>query len=400
LLVLLLTVDPSSQSFYFKCNVDSALKADCVEAKFTGKPEIEFDLKPKNSSLNNIKAVSIAYRPNERLNLTRFPIELFAALQNLRDIYILSYSFDTIAFDDTMANLESLCTINNDLKTFKSTLMFQNARLINIDLYYNSITTIEKDTFNNMIGLQLVSLRTNRITSIHPEAFRHMNDLKKLVLNNNPLRSLHVELFQSLQPNLYELILAATEMIELPKGAFKNFDNLTLLDLQRNKLSTFDTRELELSYCKTLKLAENQIKSVSLNGVKGLVELNLSSNSLDYFNATEKGLMSCNVLILNKNHLTEFDLKNVEKLDEIDLESNELTTISSEMFPAGSKLTKYSFKHNRITSIDKKFFDHLENPNSFAFLNNPCVKEDKANGQKISSLKQCFENFSRNLIAA
>jgi Leucine-rich repeat (LRR) protein len=204
-----------------------------------------------------------------------------------------------------------------------------------------------------MIGLQVVSISCNRITTVHPEAFSHMKKLKKLALDYNPLKSFQVELFQSLQPNLMELILAATNLYEIPDGAFKNLVNLTLVDLQKNKLSNFNARELGLTYSKVLDLEGNKLYNVSLHGVKGLVELDLSSNYLNVFNATENGLTSCMTLKLGSNVLRNFEAKNVDNLDEVDLASNVLTTLSIELFPDGTTLKKYNFRNNHIKSIEK-----------------------------------------------
>jgi Leucine-rich repeat (LRR) protein len=328
--------------------------------------------------------------------LTKFPTELIAAVPNIREFAIYSYTFDKIEFDDTMANLDVLYVIINKLKTFKSTLTVENAKIRYIDLYYNELSTIEKDTFKNMNEMQIISVSTNRVMTIHPDAFKHMKYLKKLGLDHNPLKIIDLELFQSLQPNLNELILSSTDLYELPKAAFKNFVNLTLIDLQQNRLSTFNARDLQLSFCKTLDLSENKIYNISLHGVTGLVELDLASNFLSVFNSTEIGLTSCMTLKLNKNILRIFDARNLESLDEVDLAYNILTTLSTELFSEGITLKKYDFRSNHIKSIEKKFMKLLGTLLMVCFQGFPCAKEKTVQWwHEVYDLKQCFKNYEK-----
>jgi Leucine-rich repeat (LRR) protein len=391
-------VDPTLQTFSIKCQFTKPSNVTCEQAFYIGKSKFEIILSPKDASTYKITdlVMSSKSKPKPRGNLTRFPKELIVELPKLNRMEIIAYTFDSVVFDDSIAKLEELLLLENKIKTFKSTLTGENSKISYLKLFANGITEIEADFFKGMNGLRRISLDRNQITKINPDAFKHLKMLYRINLSNNPLKTIQVEMFQSIPPNLNELILIKISISEFPNGAFKNFLNLTVIDLFQNNLKSFIARDLELKNCEKLYLGNNKIEKINLNGVAGLRKLLLGSNRLNTFNVTENGLTSCKKIELFKNNISEFTLNNVTNLEEINLESNKLKSISAEMFSEDAMLKKVSFRKNRITSIDKKFMDLLTKPNLTDFIINPCAKEEVISQKKVVNLKRCFKNFEKD----
>jgi Leucine-rich repeat (LRR) protein len=396
-----LLIDLSSQSFYFSCReqkkeLKKHLPIFCNQAYLTNKTNFELVLSPKNVSSKDVTDI---YLWNSRFqtmnNLTRFPSEMFDVFPKMLGLQIAFYTMESIVFDDSMAKLEDVFIFQSGLKSFKSTLTSENAEISFLNIFFNELSMVDKDTFKGMNDMRELSLSCNKISSVHHESFVHMKMLKKINLSANPLKSLAIELVQSFPANMDQINLAYTRLAEIPNGAFKNYINLTVLSLFKNNLKTFIARDLDLSYCKTLDLGNNTIEQVNFEGLKGLEELKLDNNLLTTFNASDVGLSSCEDISLSKNNLTDFNLANVENLEEVYMDLNKLTTISSELFPQDATLKNVSFQSNQITSVDKKILDLLAKPDLFGLALNPCTKKVTINGKDIFNYKQCFKNFEK-----
>jgi len=107
-------------------------------------------------------------------------------------------------------------------------------------------------------------------------------------------------------PGLTEMSLVNNALTEFPY--FDKYPNLAMLNLQGNKLTSFDASPLKS--LQILTLAHNEITSVTFDN-PSLWGLDLQHNNLEHFTASGINVMS--QLFLSDNKLSEIDLTSISK---------------------------------------------------------------------------------------
>jgi hypothetical protein len=246
-----------------------------------------------------------------------------------------------------------------------------------------------------MFDMRAIWVIRNKISTIHPEAFKDMPLLTEVNLWDNKLTSLSVESIKSMSPSVSRLELQTNQITELPEGVFEKFNNLSLLNLAQNNLTSLDSTLLKLTSVKSLQLYFNAIKFLNMQGVKNLNNLYVVANGLTSFNASEIGITSCQQIDVTKNKLESFNLTGIENLQIVQMAKNNLTTISEDMFPENFEPTSMAFDNNQIKSIEKRFITTYGKEFAVAFQNNPCAKLMKPKDPKSMNLDSCFKAFEK-----
>ncbi|CAG9803863.1 unnamed protein product [Chironomus riparius] len=295
------------------------------------------------------------------------------------------------------------------LKNIPSTQSVPND-ITHIDLSYNELTTLHRDTFRGLTHLTILDLSRNRLNFLPNDLLLDLDSLSTLRLQENNLQRVDNQLFLKLR-SLKILDVSINHLSNaLPLELFQsiyhikviNFSNNKLnkfpllleqseleeLDISKNEICAIDNKDLfELKKLKTLRLSENSLAFVSeekfynsykrkpfqklkepfdigfgskQNPIdasicfsqleKGLKRLMLFSNNFKYLHSNSfEGLSSLSSLLLNNNNLKDFDadvFSPLISLSKLRLDSNKLQFLPKDCLDNIPKLTKIKLDKN------------------------------------------------------
>ncbi|XP_069084901.1 keratocan [Pleurodeles waltl] len=228
------------------------------------------------------------------------------------------------------------------------------SRIWYLYLQNNQIETISKKSFANATDIKWINLNKNNITNrgIEKNLLRSMNNLLFLLLEDNKLEEVPAPLPASLE----QLRLARNKISLIPEGVFSNLENLTMLDLQHNKLSdsAFQSSTLQgLKNLMQLNVAKNSLKKMPPSLPSNTMQLFLDNNLIEaipknYFNSVPKVAF----IRLNYNKLSDAGIPenvfNISSLLDLQLSYNQLTTVP----PINAHLERLYLDHNKIISVN------------------------------------------------
>jgi hypothetical protein len=155
-----------------------------------------------------------------------------------------------------------------------------SGEIVSIDLSFNSISILVKDSFVNMPRLDTVVVSDNSITSVYPEVFLILQDLRHLDMHNNNIDYIHPNTFRN-NPSLSVLDLSYNKLARL-QHVFNSTQELRILNLSSNVLTYEDlTFLLPITSLQILDLSKNTIETISeeiFEGMMDLKHLNVSGN--------------------------------------------------------------------------------------------------------------------------
>nr|ALX81652.1 toll-like receptor 7 [Phascolarctos cinereus] len=269
--------------------------------------------------------------------------ENLTELDNLEMLYLgqncyfrnpcnVSFFIEKDAFQ-SLRNLTVLSLKANNLTTVPTTLP---SSLTELYLYNNVIQSIEKDDFQNLYQLQILDLSgncprcfnvpfpcipcpNNSQLKIHPDAFDSLTELKYLRLHSNSLRDIPKSWFKNTN-KLEELDLSQNFLAnEIGDAKFLySLDNLIQLDLSFNYEPQSYRAYLNLSK------AFASLKNLKILRLKGYVFKELRSTNL----LPLRNLSQLEVLDLGTNFIKIADLgvfKEFQALKNIDLSVNKIS---------------------------------------------------------------------------
>ncbi|XP_004623840.1 keratocan [Octodon degus] len=228
------------------------------------------------------------------------------------------------------------------------------SRIWYLYLENNLIETIPEKPFVNATQLRWINLNKNKITNygIEKGALSQLKKLLFLFLEDNELEEVPSPLPRSLE----QLQLARNKVSRIPQGTFSNLENLTLLDLQHNKLldSAFQRDTFKgLKNLMQLNMAKNALRSMPPRLPANTMQLFLDNNSIEgipenYFNVIPKVAF----LRLNHNKISDTGLPSrgfdVSSILDLQLSHNRLTK-----FPRiSARLQHLHLDHNKIQSVN------------------------------------------------
>ncbi|MEJ1277073.1 lumican [Cricetulus griseus] len=228
------------------------------------------------------------------------------------------------------------------------------SRIWYLYLENNQIETIPEKPFQNATQLRWINLNKNKITNygIEKGALSQLKKLLFLFLEDNELEEVPSPLPRSLE----QLQLARNKVSRIPQGTFSNLENLTLLDLQHNKLldNAFQRDTFKgLKNLMQLNMAKNALRNMPPRLPANTMQLFLDNNSIEaipenYFNVIPKVAF----LRLNHNKLSDAGLPSkgfdVSSILDLQLSHNQLTN-----FPRiNANLQHLHLDHNKIKNVN------------------------------------------------
>ncbi|XP_071131840.1 insulin-like growth factor-binding protein complex acid labile subunit [Mytilus edulis] len=225
------------------------------------------------------------------------------------------------------------------------------ANTIYLYLQHNSIGQIPNEVFNHLNKLVLLDLSFNTITTINENSFAGLQNLRFLYLEHSLQYHIDTRIF-------------------LPKNVFKHLFNLTTLDLSDNSLSNImDVDEYTfkgLATLKHLKLNNDWLRTIlndTFRYTPKLLTLDLSYNIMHSLTkGMFTGLGSLHHLYLNQSFdgvIENNTFQSLINLTVLKLAFNELRSINKQMFVGLRKLRHLYLNYVHMTEIANQTFEIL-----------------------------------------
>ncbi|KAG5666390.1 hypothetical protein PVAND_014419 [Polypedilum vanderplanki] len=205
-------------------------------------------------------------------NTRNIPQILCRQFLNLEEIFIEESRIQRITIDECK-NLQRLTLAYNEIEAIEAGTFANNEHLFYIDLRLNRLTRIADDVFAGTV-LQNLDLSSNQLASFNPAWLSSiLNTLQKLELYENSIISIDQNAFTTLT-NLRTLDLGLNPHIILPPNIFKPLVNLDKLFIDSSGLRRIDSQWFStLTLLTELHLHSNSIRSMPENVFTPLVNL-------------------------------------------------------------------------------------------------------------------------------
>lgn len=267
-------------------------------------------------------------------------------------------------------NLITLNLQNNQILSASADEFKNLDSLTTIILTQNNLTQIDRFTFSDLPGLQLLKLDQNKIENIYTNAWPY--NLQNLDLSNNRLRTIDDNNGFSNLYNLKNLYLDNNKLSKLSEG-LDGLNKLTLLSLKGNKFENFPVLSSGVINLQTILLDNNDILGLQFSGSQvwsSMQELSAQHNLI-------QGIGS--------EFLSAFPALNI-----FDVSYNNLTTLPN-LTPCGN-LTLLNLSYNNLSNLKDSTFANCANLNSLNLEKNSLAAlPSSAIQPKLNSL-----NASRN----
>lgn len=353
--------------------------------------------------------------------IAEFPTVALNAFLSLRYLNLSSNLIQSLDNKNLAAlvNLYHLDLSRNSIAYIVPGTFLGLKQLRRLDISVNSLRQIEDDSFEGLDNLEYLNLKDNNILLIPASALGRLPRLSSLQMDYNRIAALSGDILRSIAERVTQLILSKNVVRELPTGSFQYFQQLELLDLSSNLLTTLNSDAfagLENTLL-SLRLSQNRISSISSPPITlmKLKRLDLSENELtDFPRNTFSLLPSLEYLNISHNYnlsnIPNGILHKLTKLRVLDLSYTGLKSVSSDLFKQTPSVRGIFLSHNQISEITDNTFANLENLTSIdlsynninnikqsSFVNVMNIRELSLKGNQLNSFKGEFFNTGTSL---
>lgn len=214
------------------------------------------------------------------------PENIAEIFPNLRNFWIIDCFMEKV----TKANFQSLKVLqllsilrNENFTTIEENSFEDLMELRDLYLQSNSIAKLEPKTFSKLEKLEVLDLSENKLTTLNEALFKNNIKLEYLNINDNKLLRIVPEAFRNLK-SLQKIWLSNNEITHLPNNTFLHNENLTELHLDGNELSSIDINLLsQLTKLRKVSFAGNLLIAFDFEIIwpnENLFEISLSDNNI------------------------------------------------------------------------------------------------------------------------
>lgn len=292
-------------------------------------------------------------------HLFNIPPRTFMFQAKLQELHLNHNKISSIT-NLTFTGLQSLTVLNlrkNILDELGSHAFLTLPKLEELDLGQNRIARIDPETFAGLQGLRILHLDDNEITSVPSEAFLPLTVLAELYLGINAITTIPNGAFKDLS-NLNKLDLKGAGFSNLSADAFAGLETvIRVMDLSDNQLQRIPTDELgSLIRLEELSLGQNQFEIVTEGAFVGLVNLRrLDITGSLKLHQVQSGAFSTNTnleslsLASNKelDDIQDGALSGLPHLKHVIFRDNALGSIAENLVP-WAKLESFDVSDNPI----------------------------------------------------
>lgn len=233
---------------------------------------------------------------------------------------------------------------------------FRNLKNIrNLVLVNNDIKLLEKESIPNT--LRMLHLGRNNLTSLNG-TLRDIDNLQVLFLNENSLTTLDNEL--PMQPINFKSLTAHHNKLQSLPLELKNFPKLDTMYISDNEIRSFDGILKHLIGIQTLSAHNNKIEYLASDEFAGtaIEELDLANNYIKSINGSLVTLREMRYCNLSRNLLSEFSLNDIRRLyslQVIDLSFNRIERITGRLenvIESEIYVNEMILDHNLLKNLD------------------------------------------------
>ncbi|KAL7032764.1 hypothetical protein ACKWTF_007392 [Chironomus riparius] len=283
------------------------------------------------------------------------------------------------------------------LKNIPSTQSVPND-ITHIDLSYNELTTLHRDTFRGLTHLTILDLSRNRLNFLPNDLLLDLDSLSTLRLQENNLQRVDNQLFLKLR-SLKILDVSINHLSNaLPLELFQSIYHIKVINFSNNKLNKFPLL-LEQSELEELDISKNEICAIDnkdLFELKKLKTLRLSENSLaEISDDAFVNLVFLQHLYLKKNfiiHISESLFKSLKNLLILDLAANKIQSMHPFAFHSLRKVTELHLSQNSLNHIPKNLFRSMKGLKRLMLFSNNFKYLHSNSFEGLSSLSSLLLN--------
>lgn len=197
------------------------------------------------SHLYDIRGINLSFNQIEEIGDDDFDSNLYTLGKNLIDLsnndlkkfnletVFIKEKYETIAHEEEKITSLIILLNNNYLEKINKE-SFETYNLVELNLGFNLISEIHKDSFYLTINLEILKLNNNNLKFIDRNLFTQLNRLNYLDLSHNYFEYFDDLVFNNLFQMKY-LNLSKNNLLLINQILFYNFDNLKLLNLTFNE---------------------------------------------------------------------------------------------------------------------------------------------------------------------
>ena len=222
----------------------------------------------------------------------------------------------------------------------------QLAKITELDLEYNDISSLKDGDFEGLMGLEVLDLSNNDLMDIPESILDELTSLKQLQLDQNKFTSFPSVLSQL--PSLEILTIFGNNLGNLPVDVFDGFTSLKRLSISGIGLTSLTVGIFDpLTSLERLNLSKNELTSLP----EGIFD---ALTTLTYFDISENRFATLPVNIFNTlTNLVFLDIHG----DCVDEESEDcLTSLPPGIFSMLTSLTDLDLRENKLTSLPDGIF--------------------------------------------
>ncbi|XP_053946363.1 uncharacterized protein LOC128855463 [Anastrepha ludens] len=317
---------------------------------FTALQQVEL----ANNSLTAIPLSANASSAITTLNLNGNQIAHAEAISNpnLRELHLSGNRITRLAHLNLsmLSALETLdlsCNRIAELETAFFPQRMHNLRHLN--LAYNRLGTIYRETFYNLLSLNTLLLSHNNISDIDYETFLALPNLQYLDLSYNQLRGEAIRALQGI-PDLVRLSIAYNPEVGAAMQEFVASWSLKELDASGTGLCQIPAALAQS--VRTLKLTDNWLKIINcgdLDSYPLLQYLDLSHSRIEDIEDDALGRLEIlETLFLDHNQLHKVPISLPTSLEHLFLQQNEIMDIQAQTFQGLNNLQTLDLSGNKL----------------------------------------------------
>ncbi|CAD6999910.1 unnamed protein product [Ceratitis capitata] len=303
------------------------------------------------------------------LSFAVFPARSLESVDPLDALLPLSQLMWLDASNESFAYMRELSYINlafNQLKQLPRGIFLPDvhSHLVEIDLSYNALEVIARNTFYSLGDLQTLNLQSNKLQLLEKHAFHNLEFLRYIDLSYNQLANISHGAFTVL-PNLAALDLMFNNLGMLSLKMFHFVSNTSTplrLNVTYNAIGHFEDELSSYMYIYNLDISHNIISKPEsfANLANTLRFLNLAHNHVGALaNHAFGDLEFLEILNLAYNNITSLrrrSFQGLNSLQELDLSYNGLEQLQVEQFSNLRKLRILRVRGNRLRALPREVF--------------------------------------------
>lgn len=265
---------------------------------------------------------------------------------------------------ESFTNLEELHAINVSLHAIHNGVFSIASELKVINVSYNEIQTLTKNTFEDgAIQLEVINVTHNKIQTIGKKTFDHLVKLKLIDFSYNFIETLPKKVFDK-NRNLVEVDFSHNRLMNLETTIFYHNSELNYLYLDGNRLKDLKLH-LKVNSLVHVETESNEMIQLTMQVDK----LKFSEKMLSLY-AFNNNLTSVNIhnfyvraLSLFNNSLQNMDFlcnEAFHTMEWINLEANKIQTINYNCLNHMLNLNELNLSENELNSFEAQLLTSLK----------------------------------------